>query len=1346
MQTKKIFLSILFITISLTGSVFASTNLSFEHFYYSDQLPSNSVQRIYNDKEGYMWFGTKDGLCRFDGYRIKIFRSSAINHNKLNNNNIQCIVEDNNNCLWIGTIEGINIIDKSNYSITPYDNPMIGRDRINALRVDKAGNIWVATNSRGIIRIDRNKKSHVYQHDIKLKSALPNRVSSIYEDSEGRIWAMFWKGGIALYQPTRDKFEILPPIGKTNSPFRILEDKDHNYWICTWGDGMFSMDLKNISGNPFTPVSFIKNGKPVKMSNIIYSIIQDSKMGYIWIVSFSGLNVLEKVNDHTLNLIDSESMFNEPSNKLFHEIINDRRGNLWLGSVGEGIYKLDFSKSSFQSNSLATLTKKIGFSPNVYHVCKATGNLIYLVIDRLGLYTLDLRTGILTQSKNPLFQGVQNIQAIYQVNSRHEIWIVKEESNEIYVGQEQPNGDINNVTTINIDKTNHSVINCFLEDSNGNVWIGFEQGLYKRFANGRISLISSKISNITSIAEDKNGHIWVGTEKQGVFQIQLNAKVITRIMNFSEKSGNLQSNSIQSVCCVKNGNVYIGSREGSIYLYDYQANKMTDISSQYGITEDAIQDIVEDNYGLLWISTVKKIIRYNPVNHVSTYYTPSDGILVSSFSKNAGIKLQNGQIFFGGNKGFCLFTPGEASNHHTSSSKVTITNIDVNNLSIFDHTNKSHYDSQRNKLILQPKDDNISLEFSALNYSSADKIQYAYRLIGIDKDWVYLGNNRRYVNYTNLPSGQYTFEVKATDENGQWVNRISSLTIIKKPHFYQSWWAYLLYFCLAGAIIWFLLNRVRLRNELRISRIDKEKSEELAQTKLRYFTNISHDLLTPLTIISLLIDELQSKSQVDKNQVELIKNNVNRLRRLIRQILAFRKIDTGNMKLKVKNSDIVSFIHQVCYTNFQPLINEKNISFAIETTHDSFSAYFDPDKLDKVLYNLLSNAFKFTPSGGSIIIKISFPVQEGMSFLHLSVSDTGEGIHEKDLPHIFSRFYISNSSDQSQSNGIGLSLVRDLLQIHKGEINVDSKLKEGTTFTFEIPVSEDAFTEDEFASEENDAKNVMLSAQEITPEKLEPEKTSDTSNYNILVVEDNRELNQIIVNHLENRFTVYSAYNGNQALNSVNEHPIDLIISDVMMPEMDGLELCKTLKSDITTSHIDILLLTAKISTDDQIDYFNAGADAYMPKPFDLKVLEARVNNLISKRKKNITDFRKDQQVNISAMQYSSLDEEFLQKGIAIVEQHMDDFEFDFDKFAEAMNSSKSTLHRKLKALTDLSPGEFIRNIRLKHACKMLVSNNDPISEIAYSLGFNNPKYFSSCFKTEFGMTPREYRDSAQNE
>ena len=613
-----------------------------------------------------------------------------------------------------------------------------------------------------------------------------------------------------------------------------------------------------------------------------------------------------------------------------------------------------------------------------------------------------------------------------------------------------------------------------------------------------------------------------------------------------------------------------------------------------------------------------------------------------------------------------------------------------------------------------------------------------------------MGNDKRFVNYANLPAGTYTFMVKASDENGLWSDDITSLEVVIHPPFYRSWWAYLLYLALLGLIsfvsVRIIINRIRLRNELKISVIEKEKSEELAQVKLRYFTNISHELLTPLTIIMLQIENLQQKFGSDTGPFEIMKDNVIRLKRLIKQILVFRKTESGNMKLSIIKGDIVSFVKNICQSNFKPLVKEKLIDFTVDIEYDHYMAYFDPDKLDKIIYNLLSNAFKYTPQNGSIAVKMSFIPRNDVTMMRLSVADNGSGIAEEDLPHVFKRFYISSTSDQSQSHGIGLALTNDLLNLHKGNIQVKSQLGEGAVFTFEIPVSENAYTEDEMSEDlQPDLHDSILSESGYnsvgrTENETEPGKLA------ILVVEDNRELNKLIVDHFADKYTVYSAENGIEALSIVREKEVDLVISDVMMPEMDGLTFCKILKNDLNTSHINVLMLTAKNSTEDRIDCYNAGADAYISKPFELAVLYARVKNLITRRKQKVENFQHNHEINITSMEYSSIDEIFLKQAVKKVEEKLADDTFDFDQFALDMATSKSTLHRKLKTLTGLSPGEFIRNIRLKHSVQMLTNNMGNISEIAFAVGFNDPKYFSRCFKIEFGMTPKEYQESKKKQ
>jgi DNA-binding response OmpR family regulator len=466
-----------------------------------------------------------------------------------------------------------------------------------------------------------------------------------------------------------------------------------------------------------------------------------------------------------------------------------------------------------------------------------------------------------------------------------------------------------------------------------------------------------------------------------------------------------------------------------------------------------------------------------------------------------------------------------------------------------------------------------------------------------------------------------------------------------------------------------------------------------------------------------------------------------RLKRLIKQILVFRKTESGNMKLRVLQSDVVAFVRNICHSSFNPQVTENEIDFTVDIQYDSYQAWFDPDKLDKIIYNILSNAFKYTPKGGSIAVKMSFVPRGNEVIMRLSVSDTGIGIPEQDLPHIFRRFYISSTSDQSQSHGIGLSLTHDLLEIHHGKIEVMSQVGEGSVFTIEIPVSETAYVPDEKLNDEEnvpDDETQAVNEQDIV--STEAEAASDLM-FNILVVEDNKGLNKLIAENFADKYRVFTAENGLQGLQIVKDQEIDLIISDVMMPEMDGLTFCKIIKNDLNTSHIAVLMLTAKNSAEDRIECYNAGADAFIAKPFEIGVLNARVKNLIGKIRQKAENFQQGVEINISSMEYNSIDEVFLKSAVNKVEEKLSEESFDFDEFAIDMATSKSTLHRKLKSLTGLSPGEFIRNIRMKHAVQMLNNNIGNISEIAYAVGFNDPKYFSRCFKAEFGMTPKEWMD-----
>ena len=722
--------------------------------------------------------------------------------------------------------------------------------------------------------------------------------------------------------------------------------------------------------------------------------------------------------------------------------------------------------------------------------------------------------------------------------------------------------------------------------------------------------------------------------------------------------------------------------------------------------------------------------------------------MVNSFMPNSYLKTRSGKILYGGNKGISVFTPYEHLSDNPRRIRTMVTDVKIDGVSSLLEKDNQRFNLRSQTISFDAGDKNIEIDFSSLNYAFPDKIKYAYKMEGVDDDWVYVRGDRQFAFYNQLPKGKRTFYLKTTDTNGLWSNYIAEIQVSKEPAFYETWWAYMFYVVLVILSLYLFYRRMKrrlqLRHELKIAQIDREKSEELVQTKLRYFTNISHDLLTPLTIITCLIDDAEMTNGSRISQLSMIRSNVNKLRRLLQQILDFRKVESGNMKLSVSKSDIVSFIDDVCKVNFAPLIRKKSQTFTFSTEDKHLIAYFDRDKIDKIVSNLLSNACKYTSEGGEIKLIMKSYQNAEHTHLRIQVVDTGEGIAPDDLENIFERFYTANKGDESESNGIGLSLTKDLVELHHGTIEVESELTKGSTFTVDFPIDKDSYQENELITGEtsvNDKKAAMIFEHEDLDESGVVEDAQTNDNH-LLLVEDNEELLYLMEKILSRQYHVLVAKNGLEALDIIKDNEIDIIISDVMMPEMDGLELCRNIKSNLETSHIPVILLTAKNTAEDRIECYNAGADGYISKPFELKILEARINNFIIHKKSKQEEFRTNVEVDIDSLETSSIDKDFLDKVVSVIKSNMAEGDFDVVQLADALAVSKSSLYRKMKIATGLSPIEFIRNIRLKHGSQLLKNKSMSIAEVAYECGFSNPKYFATCFKEDFGVTPKEYQKS----
>ena len=794
----------------------------------------------------------------------------------------------------------------------------------------------------------------------------------------------------------------------------------------------------------------------------------------------------------------------------------------------------------------------------------------------------------------------------------------------------------------------------------------------------------------------------------------------------------------------------MGSQDGDVFTYDPQTNKVENLSDMFDMLEEGIFNIITDQLGHIWISTNKRVIEYDPKNGGIMDYSTMTDVMVNSFMPNSYYKTRAGKILYGGNKGISVFTPYDHLSDNPRRIRTMVADVKIDGVSSLLEKNNQRFNLRSQIISLNAGDKNIEIDFSSLNYAFPDKIKYAYKMDGVDDDWVYVRGDRQFAFYNQLPKGKRTFYLKTTDVNGLWSNYIAEVQVFKQPAFYETLWAYLFYivFTLLCLYLFYhrMKRRIQLRHELRIAQIDKEKSEELVQTKLRYFTNISHDLLTPLTIITCLIDDAEMTNGSRISQLTMIRSNVNKLRRLLQQILDFRKVESGNMKISVSKSDVISFIDDVCKINFTPLMRKKNQTFTFLTEDRHLMAYFDRDKLDKIVSNLLSNACKYTANGGDIKLIVDSYWESEYHHLRIQVVDTGEGIAPVDLENVFKRFYTINKGDESESNGIGLSLTKDLVELHHGTINVESELGKGSTFTVDLPINKDSYQEDELISEHISVNGIntdlILEKEELIDSKVGEGEDMQIADVHLLLVEDNEELLFLMEKILSKHYHVLIAKDGLEALNVIKDNEIDIIISDVMMPEMDGLELCRNIKSNLETSHIPVILLTAKNTAEDRIECYNAGADGYISKPFELKILEARINNFIIHKKSKQEEFRTNVEVDIDSLETSSIDKDFLDKVVSVIKSNMAEGDFDVVQLADALAVSKSSLYRKMKIATGLSPIEFIRNIRLKHGSQLLKNKSMSIAEVAYECGFSNPKYFATCFKEDFGVTPKEYQKS----
>jgi signal transduction histidine kinase/ligand-binding sensor domain-containing protein/DNA-binding response OmpR family regulator len=1308
----------------------------FENYTLENGLPNNTVHQAFQDRRGYMWFATNHGVCRYDGYRFTSFRNDPRDSTSLSGLLARVIYEDKVGNLWIGTESGgLNRFNREQETfehILPADSVRGIGTSVKAIAEDKNGCLWLGTNI-GIKMYDpRSKKVQWYPFRHNNPASPSNTYVRVLQfDVQGKLW-VGTNAGLDLFDPSTQTFSRVyagnPEL--KDEIWEIYNDPAGMLWVGTYNNGLFMI-------NPASrQIQKIHLDGDREWSKTIRSIVRDEN-GLYWIGSRAGLCVYnaERKTAAWFGNIENEqkSLVN---NSILH-VYKDAGKNLWISTRG-GISLMVPGQQIFRHYKALHNNSKHLNNNEVYAAwADKSGNNIWIGTGEGGVNILDRKTeqfSYMTHNVSKINSIAGNCIKSFMDDDKGNVWIgTYKEGISVY------NFKTKRFTHFRHDPANPSSLSdnsvwALYKDKKGNIWAGTDAGLdlYNEQTRGFIhQTINSKNQKVAWISEDSRGYLWLG--------------LLSVVAIFKPEVGIINTVREQGSCFYEDtkGRYWLATRNNGLVLFGAQNGPLKYYDERNGLPNNQVFQILEDNRGQLWLSTANGLALFDPEKETFTNFDKRDGLQNNQFHYGAACKLSNGELIFGGVNGFNLFDPAKVVKNNYQP-PVVLTDLKIFNKSVHSNDQMSvlHRSISETKEITIPYEYNIlTLEFAALNFVRPEKNRYKFKLIGFDKEWNESGFKTS-ATYTNLDPGQYTFSVIASNNDHVWNNNGLQLQIKILPPFWKTWWFYLLVaLTLVGLIymiIIFRVNREKIKQQLYVERSKVKQLHEVNAIKLRFFTNVSHEIRTPLTLIIGPLERIKNtemSQELMRSQVEIMYRNANALLKLVNQLLDFRKLETGNLKLELEKGDLILFIREIVHS-FSSMAEDKGVHLKFSAFNESMLTYFDSDKLEKILNNLLSNAFKFTGKNGTISVYMTAGVDESFDshdeFIEMVVKDNGMGIESKNRERIFHRFFQVSESKNQGGTGIGLALTRELVKLHKGEIFVNSEPGKGTRFTVRLPLIKEN-------REQADTASTMKETQSHSVEKEgTPKKELLTENI-LLIIEDNADVRQFIRDNFESQFHIEEAADGSEGLRLAQKLLPDIILSDVMMPLLDGNELCKKLKADEYTSHIPIILLTALSSKQHTIEGLSSGADDYITKPFDISILQTKIENLLSLRNSMRRKFAGELIISPTNVTVTSFDEVFLRNAIEVVEKNIDDTELDIETFSKQMAVSRMQMYRKLSALTGMTVKEFIRDIRLKRAAQLLDQKNLNVSEVAYAVGFKDLSHFRKCFREKFGMNATEY-------
>ncbi|HTI09246.1 MAG TPA: two-component regulator propeller domain-containing protein [Puia sp.] len=1305
------------------GGAFAQSYY-FRHYQVENGLSNNAVLCSLQDDQGFLWFGTKDGLNRFNGYSFKVFRYDDRVKGSIGSNFIHTLCQDKGGVLWAGTDKGLYVFDAAQESFALLKGTQ--HQEIRDIRVDAKGIVWFIADSR--VRAYDPKKGGY----LRLDTVRAFGATAICPTREGELWVSTVDGLLERYDYSTGKFEtrtVEPNLYNPDINQEVIEKiypgEDHTLFIGTVNKGIKLYDTR--SGKCRDLIPYNKDRSEIYVRDILLTA-----PGEYWIATESGIKIYHSGSNKVVSL---DKRLNDPyslSDNAVYTLCMDREGGIWCGTYFGGVnfyprrstrFELYFPKQG--ENSIS--------GNAVREICR----------DRLG----NLWVGTEDAGLNEWKEGAEGWIHYMPGSPDHKVSYYNihgllPDSNELWVGTFEHGLDVLDIAT-GRQKRHYragkkagtlfsNFIYCLGRTRNGDVYVGTSLGLqrYDRQADSWVPVpqVSGSVF-VTSILEDSRGLIWVCTMRDGLYYFDPRTGENGR---FRYGSSMLNSDHVNSITEDGDHRLWVAT-EGGIVVYDPVSKKVWQYTVRSGLPSDVIYKILFDDQGNSWISTSRGLVFMERSSGSIHVHTTADGLLNDQFNYNSGFKDRGDTLYFGSVKGMIRFAPGKRG-EPAFHAPVYITGMQVLNreLAIDSAASPLKQSIIRTRaIVLEHGQNSFSLDFAALSYLSPEMTGYMYTLKGFDKDWTWLKTNRR-IFYTQLPPGTYTFLVKAAENGKDWGAGPAKLEIRILPPFWASPLAYLVYVCIGSGILYglirFFITRSRERQRRRNELLENEKQKELYQAKIEFFTNIAHEIKTPLTMIKLPLEKITRESDVPENisdNLRIMEKNTNRLIELTNQLLDFRRTEKNDFSLNFVKSDIGELLKEIA-SGFKPAAEEQQLHLRVELPRIPFQAFVDPEAFTKILTNLVGNAVKYAGSEVSLGIQ---PFSSNDEHFTIRIANDGYLIPEEAREHIFEPFFRLKGTEKQPGTGIGLALVKTLTELHKGSVH---NVTEGNknVFYLRLPIHQEK--EFEFYS-------INISAPE--PDTVQEEMTREPGDDRpaILLVEDNKEILDFEAKQLRENYFVYLARNGEEAIAILNREVVHLVISDIMMPVMDGLELCRIIKSNFEYSHIPVILLTAKNTMQSKIKGLETGADSYIEKPFSQEYLQAQIHSLLTNRNKLKQYFASVPMAGIHSIAYSRSDENFLLGISDIIHRHLTDQQFGVEQLARLMNMSRPTLYRKIKALANMSPNELITVTRLKRAAELLTSGDLKIYEIAERVGYSEASNFSRDFTRQFSMSPSEY-------